>query len=194
MTVRRRAAARNVLAEPVLGPRQVVYQNAYQQIERLEVDFGAFQREYYITRYGPRAAVVVARDRDILLCRQYRLHVQRVALEIPGGAVEPDETPEQAAIRECDEETKVRCRELRPLIRYHLGDSIVNPTHVFSTSACTAGRWRRNGREVESPVWVPLERCLEMIETEIVDHMSIIALLAYDRLRRQGRTGAPEAA
>lgn len=175
---------------PTLGPRQVVYQNAHQQIYRMEVDFGAFQREYFINHYGPRAAMVVGRDGDILLCRQYRLHAQRVVLEIPGGKVEPEETPEQAAARECEEETGVRCRQARPLIQYHLGDSIVNPTHVFWTSAFTAGPWQEGGREVEAPVWMPLERCLELIQVEIVDQMTIIALLAYDRMRR----GAPQAA
>lgn len=42
---------------------------------------------------------------EIVLIRQYRFGSQEVNLEIPGGLIDPGETPRQAALRELCEET-----------------------------------------------------------------------------------------
>ncbi len=165
---------------PVLGPAKVVHENPYHRVLRQVVDFGSFTREYFVTACGQRAAVVVARGGEILLCRQYRRLLDRVAWEIPGGTVAPGESPEEAAIRECLEETGARCRELAPLIQYQVAENIENPTYVFQTRQCVMTKTGRDAREVERPAWVPLERCLRMVfGGEIVDSLSVIALLAY---------------
>ncbi len=49
--------------------------------------------------------VAVTEEKELVMVRQWRHGVQRPTLEIPGGMVDPGETPEQAAIRELFEET-----------------------------------------------------------------------------------------
>ena len=172
---------------PALGPQEIVYANAYQHVSRRIADFGEFTREYFVTHYGTRAAVVVARGDEILLCRQYRLIVNRICWEIPGGKVDEGETIEAAAIRECVEEAGIRCREVKPLIRFQLGsDAIDNPTHIFYSTAFVETGQGGDHREIESLSWVPLERCLEMIATsEIADALSIVGLFSYKLHRLQ---------
>ena len=36
---------------------------------------------------------------EVVMIRQYRFGTQQVELEIPGGVIEEDETPEEAAVR-----------------------------------------------------------------------------------------------
>src|SRR5439155_23416005 len=93
-----------------------VYRDPYRRIERRVADFGAFRKEYFVTVHPLRAALLVVRGGEALLARQYRLLVDRVAWEVPGGAVEAGESPEAAALRECREETGVRCGSARPLL------------------------------------------------------------------------------
>ena len=165
---------------PALSPLELVYENRFLRLCRQVGDFGAFRREYFVAQYGQRAAVVAARGADILLCRQYRRLLDRVVWEIPGGKVEPSEPPRDAAVRECLEETGIRCARLAPLIRFHVGDTIENLTHVFHTRRVVATARRWDAREVEPPAWIPLERCVEMIARgQIMDSLSIIGLLAY---------------
>jgi len=52
-------------------------------------------------------------NEKILMIRQYRFGNDRIELEIPGGCMEPDETPEKAARREMKEETGYEMKELR---------------------------------------------------------------------------------
>ena len=53
------------------------------------------------------------RDNHVLLVSQYRLLVNRLSFEVPGGKVDDGESPEESAIRECMEETKVTPKNLK---------------------------------------------------------------------------------
>src|ERR1700761_6870216 len=93
---------------PKLGIARLEYQNPFWKIERISADFGDHSRDYYVSRDGVRAGVVVLKGPDVLLVRQYRLLINDYSFEIPGEAVELQETPAAAAIRECWEETGIR--------------------------------------------------------------------------------------
>jgi 8-oxo-dGTP pyrophosphatase MutT (NUDIX family) len=114
--------------------------------------------------------------------RQYRLLLDRISLEIPGGRVNEDETPADAAVRECLEETGVRCHELKPLLVFQPGlDTLHNPTHLFFSEECEeVGERFIHREEVTDTSWIPLSECKAMIFSgQIVDSLSIISLLAY---------------
>ena len=107
----------------------LVYENRYQQISRVAGDFAGQWKEYFVTDYGRRAGLVVVDGASVLMVRQYRLLIDRVSLEIPGGRIDSNEIPEAAAVRECLEETGLRCRNLTPLLSFHPGlDTLHNPT------------------------------------------------------------------
>ncbi len=170
---------------PRIGPRQVVYQDRYQQIYRVIADFGSFQKEYFVRDSGQRAGVVVARGRDVLLVRQYRLLIDSLSWEIPGGGVGERETPEAAAVRECLEETGLQCQNLKPLLSFHPGlDTLHNPKHLFYTDEFlqTTGN-NLHAHEADQHLWIPLPRCIEMVfAQQIVDSLSIVAVLAYQTM------------
>lgn len=172
---------------PVIQEREVVYTSPRgRRIYRIKAEFHDFAKEYFVSVNGAHAGVVVSREGRILLIRQYRLLIDQVSCEVPGGAVDEHETPEQAAVRECLEETGERCLNLKPLLFYHMGlDTIYNPTHLFYTSEMAADSGPRSVQvgEVSGCEWVPLDRCIEMIsEQQIIDSFSIIALLSYSAL------------
>ena len=155
----------------------VVYQDRAQKVERVVARFSGFTKEYFVSDHGERAAVVAIRDGHVLLTRQYRLLINRLSYEIPGGGVEAGEDAAAAAARECLEETGVRCSSLRPLINYQAGlDVWKNYTHVFTSTDCVD-----EGGQPERRVWIPFEQCLRMVfDEEITDSLSTICLLAYN--------------
>lgn len=58
-----------------------------------------------VIRHAPSAVIVpVPEPGQVILVRQYRHAVNRWLWELPAGSVDPGETPEQAARRECHEE------------------------------------------------------------------------------------------
>jgi len=169
---------------PKLGPKEVVYRTPYQQIYRVQADFEEFQKEYFVADNGSRAAILMVREGHVLLVRQYRLLIDGLSWEIPGGRVEPNEEPEDAAVRECLEETGLLCSGLNSLLEYHMGlDTTLCPTHIFFTDTLVESeKGERDGREVSHQEWISLERCFDMIRSrEIVDSLSILALLSFHR-------------
>ncbi len=179
------------MVRPRIGRRRLVYRNRYQRVYRVAADFGEFAKEYFVLATGRRAGIVVLRNESVLLVKQYRLLVNGVAWEIPGGEVDDGETPAQAAVRECLEETGVRCRAPRRLIFYHVGlDTVDNPTEIFYSRQVAARlepqRIHRN--EVCGYDWIPFAKTLDMIaRREIVDVLSIVGLLAYNAFAAKNR-------
>lgn len=84
---------------------------------------------------GPDAAgvVVLHPERGVLMIWRHRFMPDTWGWEIPGGAIDPGETPEQAAIRECHEETGWSIPgHVRHLSTHHPSVGLVNQTfHLF---------------------------------------------------------------
>lgn len=156
---------------------EIVYRDRNQTISRVTACFDGFSKEYLVSDHGQRVAVLVVRGNDVLLVRQYRLLINGLSYEIPGGRVDEGETLEVAAARECAEESGVRCWNLKPLISYHAAlDIWKNRTHVLLSEECEEMAVSDSDRRV----WIPLPKCIQMVfEQQIVDSLSIIGLLAY---------------
>lgn len=164
-----------------LSDEELVYSNPFMEVRYTKADFNAFQKDYYVIHFGPRAGVVVVRDGSILLTRQYRFLQNALSWEIPGGKVDEGEPPEIAAARECQEEAGVRVRNLKKLAVYYPGlDNVQNRTTIFWTNDWDEGEFKANKSEVEEIHWIPLDYCMQMIENEeILDALTVTGVLAY---------------
>jgi 8-oxo-dGTP pyrophosphatase MutT (NUDIX family) len=79
---------------------------------------------------------VTSRGRVVLI-RQWRHGVNQTALEIPGGMVDPGESPVQAAARELLEETGHRAGKLEDLGWVHPNPALFgNRCHTFLARDC----------------------------------------------------------
>src|SRR5258706_5920732 len=145
-------------------PKRLDYKNPFMEVNYTKVDFGSFSKEYFVVDLGPRAGVIAARKGNILMTRQYRFLIDGMSWEIPGGKVDPGEAPEQAAARECLEETGVRCRELKPLVVYYPGlDNFNNcTTLLYTEDAEDAVPFAADASEITEIAWVPFSECLKM--------------------------------
>jgi 8-oxo-dGTP pyrophosphatase MutT (NUDIX family) len=65
--------------------------------------------DYYTLHSGPWVNIIgVTPDDELILVRQFRVGTRQHSLEIPGGVIERDEDPADAAVRELAEETGFR--------------------------------------------------------------------------------------
>jgi 8-oxo-dGTP pyrophosphatase MutT (NUDIX family) len=166
----------------------LLHSNPFMRITRVDADFGKFSKSYYVVTFGPRCGVVAVRDGKILLVQQYRFLVDRLCWEIPGGKVESDETPAEAARRECREETGVDCETLEPLLVYYPGlDNVENRTSLFVCHDPESGEsFAPTHDEVTACDWVPLRQAIRMVfDGEILDAMSVAGLMGYAVSRKR---------
>jgi len=63
------------------------------------------EHEITVVRHRPSVVLIPVRDDgQVILIRQYRASVERELWEVPAGSLNPGETAEDAAVRECEEE------------------------------------------------------------------------------------------
>lgn len=163
-------------------PKKIDYQNPFMEVHHTRVNFGNFSKDYFVIELGPRSGIVAIRENKILMTRQYRFLIDAMSWELPGGKIDSGEQPAQAAIRECFEETGVRCRNPQSLVVYYPGlDNFNNRTTLFySTEIDDTTKFIGDEREVTKIAWIPLVECLEMIfKGEVLDALTITGLLAY---------------
>ena len=74
------------------------------EVERVRLPDGR-EHEVAIVRHPPSVVLIPMPDRDhVILIRQYRHSLRRDIWELPAGSLDPGETAEAAAARECEEE------------------------------------------------------------------------------------------
>jgi len=97
-------------------------------------------------------SVVRAADGSVLLAERTARQISAGFWELPGGKIEPGETPAQAAARELAEEVGIESRKLRPRITYgHIFRTKRLRLHFFDVLEWTG---TPNGREGQRLAWV----------------------------------------
>ena len=127
-------------------------------------------------------------ENELVMVRQWRHGASKVTLEIPGGLIDPGESPEVAAARELLEETGYAAPSVYPL-----GDVNPNPAlfgnrvHTYLAENCERVAEVQNGPLEETWVELVPERTLPArLRAGDIDHALVIAALHWWRLHRDG--------
>lgn len=170
---------------PRFADPKELHRNPLETVTHVHAQFDGFTKDYFVVEFGPRAGIVAVSEGKILLTAQYRFLIRGVAWEIPGGRVGDGESPEEAAQRECLEETGFFCSGLKPLITFRPGlDNVENLNSVYYSESVEERRpFAPDPAEALAITWVPIEECVSLVlEQKIIDCLTVSAILAYSCL------------
>jgi 8-oxo-dGTP pyrophosphatase MutT (NUDIX family) len=134
---------------------------------------------HHVVRLNRTAVMVLVDDLDrVLILWRHRFVPDRWGWELPGGMVDADEEPADAAIRELEEETGYRAGNVERLITFRALPGIADSEHFafVGRSPVRVGD-PTDLAEAARVEWVPLDSVPDLIDAgEIWDAGSLLAL------------------
>lgn len=153
------------------------------RVERVERSRQDGQAHQFIVLHSPAWVniVPVTPEGRVVLIRQWRQGSQAPSLEIPGGLVDPGESPEAAAARELLEETGYASPGL-----VHLGKVNPNPAlfdntcHTYlAPQAVRVAEPRLDDTENIEVLTVPGQEVPGLVRRGEIDHSLVLAALCF---------------
>jgi ADP-ribose pyrophosphatase len=85
------------------------------EVDRVTLPSGHTVEMEIVRHPGSVVLLPVPSEREIILIRQYRYTIDRWIWELPAGSLKPNENPDEAAARECEEEIGLYPRRVERL-------------------------------------------------------------------------------
>jgi 8-oxo-dGTP pyrophosphatase MutT (NUDIX family) len=160
---------------------RAIYESPWVRLGQIDVELPDGERFWHhVVRLHRAAMVVLLDDQDrVLLLWRHRFIQDRWGWELPGGLVDEDEEPAEAAGRELEEETGYRAGRVEPLITFQPMVGTVESEHFLFVGRDP----ERIGEptevnEVTRMEWVPIGLVPGLIASgEIWNAGSLVALL-----------------
>jgi ADP-ribose pyrophosphatase len=132
---------------------------------------------YVLESAGWINVIPLTPEEDVILIRQYRHGIQGFTLEIPGGIIEAEDSPEGAAVRELYEETGYRAKEMISLGSVHANPAILNNIcyTYLAKDVYQAGKQELDDKEDIEIVIKPLAEIPRLIKEGEITHSLILA-------------------
>jgi len=150
------------------------------------------QREHQFMRLvspGWVNVIPITETRDVVMVRQYRHGTRELTLEIPGGMVDPGETPIEAGARELLEETGYAAPQLLPLGHVHPNPALFdNACHTFlAEGTVQVADMQPQGSEDIGLELHALADIPRLIRSGVITHALVIAAFHWLALHEPGQ-------
>ncbi len=131
--------------------------------------------------------IPITADDKVVMVQQYRHGSRDVTLEIPGGMVDPGETPEQAGARELREETGYAASVLEFIGKVNPNPALFgNHCHTFlARDARQVDEIRNEGAEETHVVTVPLAAISDVVRRGEITHALVVTAFHWLALQRE---------
>jgi ADP-ribose pyrophosphatase len=157
-----------------------VYSNSYLKLYEDKLDLNGKEKIYLRGRRRDYSTIVpFVSQNEILTIKSYRHLVDSVQIEVPSGYIEQGESPEQAAIRELEEETGYKAKRIVLVGRYTLDYSMFEQTgNVFAAyDLVQEGKTNFGSMEKIELAIKPIKEIKELLfNGTILNAASIVAL------------------
>ncbi len=156
------------------------------RVDTCRLPDGQLIDDYYVLEYpGWVNAIALTDDDQVILIKQYRHGAETVMLELPGGCIDPGETPEEAVKRELLEETGYEFDSIE-----HVCTVYANPStsgNITTGFIAKGGRkiqeQHLDGREEIEVIVVSFDEFIKFAEENMLPHALHVSTIFYGLLK-----------
>lgn len=131
----------------------------------------------------------LTKEGKVILVKQHRLGKNQVTIEVPAGAINKDEKPEDGAIRELEEETGYKPKEIKLLKKISVNPAIQNNTcHFYIAFDCEKNSHTKfdTSEELEI-ILMNKEELFNALDTDLMDNsLSFLAVMLAEKFLTKG--------
>lgn len=191
------------IKEKINNVTSKVISNIWAKLEQVSFDFTfkngltkSLTHEVYGRNNGVGVLLYNPKTKKVILSKQFRtpMYVAGVTngfcIEVVGGAIDKNETPEETAIRETKEEVGYFIKNLKKVAKVFLSPGLMwEQVHIYVAEYSDKDKFEKGeglideGEEIEV-LEVPFKDALKMIENEEIVDARTIMLLQYVQLNK----------
>lgn len=125
--------------------------------------------------------VLCVEDEKIVLVEQYRYALSKSTWEIPAGKLDPNETPENAAVRELAEETQLLASGIELIYAFYSAPGFSNEKLYLYRALSTqpTNDYRPDADEYVNVRWFSKQEAQQMLEDGVFDDAKTIIAIQY---------------
>lgn len=146
-----------------------------------EIKFDVLECEDWIN------IIAITKDKHVIMVEQFRSGTNEITLEFPAGRVEPNEKPEETAIRELGEETGSSVNKVKLI-----GKSNPNPAFLTNTlwtylskEVVISGDQNLDPNEEVKVVFIPIGEVDELIKSGKISHSLTITSWCFYNIQKR---------
>ncbi|MDR1577849.1 MAG: NUDIX hydrolase [Deltaproteobacteria bacterium] len=167
---------------PLLGEEVLLNSKVFDVLSRRCLSPKDGKEKKFMAIKAPEWAntLAITPKKEVILVRQFRYGSREFSLELPGGAVDKGQSPEEAAKRELTEETGFVGKNF-----YHLCSLRPNPAlfdnfiHTYvAEDAVKSGQTHFDENEALEDILIPLTDLSKMILEGQIDHALMVAAIS----------------
>ena len=155
------------------------------KIVNLRVDTVELENQKYakreIVEHKSAACILAVNNDKILLVRQYRKAIEEFIYELPAGILNIAEEPQEAALRELEEETGYAAHKIKLIYEFYTSPGFSNEkVYLFEASDLVYKAVNFDEDECIETIEVTKDEAKKMIDTgRITDSKTLIGLLHW---------------
>lgn len=175
--------------EPTIETKQIFQGRIISvQLDTVRLPNGETSTREIVRHPGAVAVLALLEDR-LLVVEQYRKPLERMQVEIPAGKLEFGEDPQEAALRELEEETGYKARTIRHLRTFSTSPGFAEEViHLYVADDLERSEAHLDEDEFLTCEAITLEQAERyMEEGRIYDAKTVLAVYMWRQFARTGQ-------
>lgn len=154
------------------------------RVDTVEVPKKGYKKREIVEHPGAVGIVAITPENKIVLVRQFRKAIEKSIWEIPAGKLEQYENPKDCAIRELEEETGYKAKNLKLIHKFYTSAGFSNQKiFIYLATDLEKGDQRLEDGEFLDVYEIEVDKAYEMLDkNEIEDAKTSIGLLLLKQL------------